>query len=280
MRKFFKKNARVIIAIVLIIAALQFSVRAKTPFTPYRQIIWAVSTVTFFAADVFTKTVGGFGKFMEDYFFLVNVAKENKQLKEEVEALKKQASRAQDLESENERLRVMLRQKRQVRNEGITARVISYDLTPWSSGFFIDLGESDGIEPGMAVILPEGVAGRVYRVFPSSSLVISIKDHRFALEVRIQRTRLRCILKGTGTGCQLKYVRTTDDLKEGDMLITTGFGGYFPSGIRAGLVSKIKEERGSIFLRVEVVPYVDLRKLEMVYVVKGSDSFSGGSLEK
>ncbi|NIS75420.1 MAG: hypothetical protein GTO08_09100, partial [Deltaproteobacteria bacterium] len=58
------------------------------------------------------------------------------------------------------------------------------------------------------------------------------------------------------------------------------FSGYFPVGIRAGLVSKLKEERGSIFRKVEVIPYVDLRKLEMVNVVKGSDSFSGGSLEK
>jgi rod shape-determining protein MreC len=280
MRKFVKKNARVFISILLIIIALQFSVRAKTPFTPYRQIMWAVSTATFFVADIFTKSVGGFGRFMEDYFFLVNVAKENKQLKEELEKLKEQAGRVEELESENERLRVMLRQKREFRDEGTAARVISYDLTPWSSGFFIDLGKRDGVETGMAAILPEGVAGRVYRVFPTSSMVISIKDHRFALDVRIQRTRLRCILKGTGAGCQLKYVRTTDDLKEGDVLVTTGFGGYFPSGVRAGIVSKTKEEKGSIFRKVEVVPYVDLRKLETVYIVKGNGSLSDGGAKK
>lgn len=277
MRKLLKKNARVFISVLLIIIALQFSVRAKTPFTPYKQIMWAVSTVTFFAADVFTRTVGGFGQLMEDYFFLVNVAKENKQLKEELEKLKEREGRIEELESENKRLRVMLRQKRKFQDEGTAARVISYDLSPWSSGFFVDLGKSDGIEPGMAAILTEGVAGRVYRVFPTSSLVISIKDHRFALDVRIQRTRLRCILKGTGTGCQLKYVRTTDDLQKGDVLITTGFGGYFPAGIRAGIVTDTKEEKGSIFRKVEVVPYVDLRKLETVFIVKGNGSQLGGS---
>ncbi len=262
--KFVKKNLRVFVSILLIVIALQFSVRAKTPFTPYRQIMWAVSTVTFFAADTFTKSVSGLSRFMEDYFFLVNVARENKELKDEVGKLREQAGRVEELKSENERLRVMLRQKSKIQDEGVVARVISYDLTPWSSGFFVDLGKRDGIEPGMAAILPEGVAGRVYRVFPTSSLVISIKDHRFAIDVRIQRTRLRCILKGTGTGCQLKYVRTTDDLKEGDVLITTGFEGYFPTGVQAGIVSKTREEKGSIFRRVDVVPYVDLRKLETV----------------
>lgn len=276
MRKFVKKNLRVFVSILLIVIALQFSVRAKTPFTPYRQIMWAVSTVTFFAADTFTKSVSSLGRFMEDYFFLVNVARENKELKGELGKLRERVGRVEELKSENERLRVLLRQKREIQDEGVVARVISYDLTPWSSGFFIDLGKRDGIEPGMAAILPEGVAGRVYRVFPTSSLVISIKDHRFAIDVRIQRTRLRCILKGTGTGCQLKYVRTTDDLKEGDVLITTGFGGYFPTGVQAGIVSKTREERGSIFRRVDVVPYVDLRKLETVYIVKGTSSPSGG----
>ncbi len=274
MRKFLKRHVGITIALALFIVGLQFSIRVRKPLLPVRQVIWSVAAVTFPVASLLSRTEESLGQFFDDYLFLAGVAKENRRLREDLDEARARVGQLDEVKRENERIKSLLAYGKQVGRKGVAARVISYDLSPWSNGFFIDVGENAGIQPGMAVVVPGGVAGKVYRVYPTNSFVISIIDHRFSLDARIQRTRLRCILKGTGSGCLLKYVRLTDDLQGGDMLVATGFEGSFPPGTPAGVVTRVDDEKGTIFKKVDLSPFVDLRKLESVYVLQLSASRS------
>jgi len=268
MRRFFKRHAGIVLSIVLVVISLQFSIKGRSPVPPVKGVFWAISAVTFPVVSLLTKTKEKVREFVDDYLFLAGVAKENRRLREELARSRARVRQLLTLNKENEQFKAILGYGKKEKRRGVAARVISYDLSPWSNGFFLDAGENDGIRKGMAVVVPQGVAGKVYRVYPGSSFVISIIDHRFSVDARIERTRLRCILKGTGSGCRLKYVRETDDVKKEDRVVTTGFEGSFPPGITGGIVGAVENVEGSIFKNVVLIPFVDLRKLETVYVLE------------
>ncbi len=268
MRRFFKRHAGILLSIVLVVISLQFSIKGRSPVSPVKRVFWAISAVTFPAVSILAKTREKVREFFGDYLFLAGVAKENRRLREELARSRARTRQLLALKRENEQFKGILGYGKKAKRRGVAARVISYDLSPWSNGFFLDAGENDGIRKGMAVVVPQGVAGKVYRVYPGSSFVISIVDHRFSVDARIERTRLRCIVKGTGSGCRLKYVRATDDVKKEDRVVTTGFEGSFPSGIDGGVVGAVEDVEGSIFKDIELIPYVDLRKIETVYVLE------------
>jgi rod shape-determining protein MreC len=84
-----------------------------------------------------------------------------------------------------------------------------------------------------------------------------------------QRTRSRSTVKGTGdtTRAKLEYVQRTDDLQEGDVLITAGGSGIFPQGLRIGRVTNVGKKPVGLFLTAEVAPAVDFSRLDEVEVV-------------
>ncbi len=269
MGKFLRRYYGILLALVFFVLSLQYSLGSRSLPTPARQVEWVVSSISFPVFEFFSDVKSRIERFFHDYLLLTGIAKENRALREEVRRLKAELTSLEEVKRENARLKKLLsfvgdgNENRRT----IVARVVTHDLSPWSRGFFISAGERDGVSKGMAVVVPEGVVGKVYRVFYSGAYVISLVDHRFSLDVRTSGGRVRCILKGTGSGLVVKYLRTTDDVREGELLITTGFEGAFPQGTPAAVISSVGEEPGSIFRKVEAVPLADMRKIEEVVVV-------------
>ncbi|RMG57398.1 MAG: rod shape-determining protein MreC [Deltaproteobacteria bacterium] len=277
MLKFLRRYYRFLLSLLFLVLSLQFSFsRRNLPF-PFRQMVSAVSTVSFSLAGGVAGLIDSLKELGRDYLFLRGVVEENEKLRKELELLRLKVARLEELEKENERLKKLLAFAGDGSDLGetVTARVITQDLTPWSKGFFISAGQDEGIERGMAVLTPEGIVGKVYRVFEKASYVVSLLDHRFTLDVRTGKGRVRCLLKGTGSGVVVKYLRTTDDVEEGELLVTTGFEGRFPRGFPAATIASMEEIPGSIFRKVEALPLVDLRKVEEVFVLKGVRESTG-----
>jgi rod shape-determining protein MreC len=176
-----------------------------------------------------------------------------------------------EIELENQRLRRLLEFRPRVRDEVVAARVIGRDALGASRSFVIDRGTSDGVERGAAVLAPEGVVGHVFLAGRRAARVLLITDHNSGVDAVVQRTRARGIVEGRiGGGCGLKFVKRTESLEPGDLVITSGVDGIFPKGLPIGRISTIDKRGPGLFQYAFVEPTVDFDVLEEVLVVQRS----------
>jgi rod shape-determining protein MreC len=121
----------------------------------------------------------------------------------------------------------------------------------------------------MAVITPAGLAGKVSLVADGSAYVLLMTDINFSASVRVQETRQEAILSGTGgSRCILKYVPQEVVMKEGEIVVTSGFDELFPQEVPVGYISKVSKKSTNIFQEIEITPFQDPKKLDEVMVVR------------
>jgi len=174
-----------------------------------------------------------------------------------------------EIELENERLRRLLDFRPRIRDAVVAARVIGRDALGASRSFVIDRGTNDGVTRGAAVLAPEGVVGHVFLAGRSASRVLLVTDHNSGVDAVVQRTRARGIVEGrVGGGCGLKFVKRTESLEPGDLVITSGVDGIFPKGLPIGRISSIDKRGPGLFQYALVEPAVDFDVLEEVLVVQ------------
>ena len=169
----------------------------------------------------------------------------------------------------NERLRSLLEFREQNSPPMIAAEVIGRDPSSWFKSVAINRGEQDGVGKGMAVICPGGVIGRILKTAPHYAIVLLVTDYNSAIDAIVQRTRAKAIVEGKGENqCQLKYLLRTEEVAVGDIVITSGLSGNFPKGLMVGEIRKVEKVGHGVFQYAEVIPSVDLTKLEEVFVIK------------
>lgn len=205
---------------------------------------------------------------MQSYFLLLRTQENNRDLALENRRLLNEIASFQEVARENERLRQMVEFNNPLEGKKVVAQVIAQDVSPEFRMIRINKGHKQGVESGMAVIALEGVVGRVIRVGQSFSDVLSLQDSSSAIDGLIQRNRVRGVVEGLG-GSQLamKYLRRTDDVQEGDLIVSSGIGGLFPKGLTIGKVTSVKKKNFGITQTVEVSPSVDFNRLEEVTVI-------------
>jgi rod shape-determining protein MreC len=156
----------------------------------------------------------------------------------------------------------------------VGARVIGVRLGPAGRQLVtIDRGSDDGIARMQPVITADGVVGRVHSVASSSADVLLLVDRDSSIGVRVERTRARANVRGTGKpdGAKLEYALRTEDVIEGDPLVTSGTDGVFPRGLPVGKVTRLKRSPQGLFQDAVVVPAVDVTRLEEVLVVTSAE---------
>lgn len=188
------------------------------------------------------------------------LAKENERLWQENAALRESALSAG-------RLREQLDFKKGSPLKLLAAEIVGIDASLYFKSIFIDKGKKDGIKKNMAAISPRGVVGRILKVTNSFSMVILLVDQNFALDTIVQRTRSRGVVEGMGDSyCRMKYVLSSDDIRSGDLVVTSGLEGVFPKGTVVGKIMSVKKT-SSPFKDVVIKPVVDFGKLEEVFIV-------------
>jgi rod shape-determining protein MreC len=202
------------------------------------------------------------------YFFVVNIAKENETYQKELNKAFEDNIQLKELKLSNSRLRNLLNFEKTITDRVLSAEVIGKDPSPWFKTVLIDKGKNDGVETGMAVVVPKGIAGQVTDVSSNYSKVLLIIDHNSAVDALVQNDRARGIIKGGSEGqCSFKYVLRKHDIESGDIVVSSGLDGVFPKGLAVGYVSKVIKPKSGIFQEVTVTPYVDFEKLEEVLIV-------------
>jgi rod shape-determining protein MreC len=212
-------------------------------------------------------TDGGAG-IIHDYFDLVGVQRENTRLRADLAREQTQRARLAELEVENLHLSDLLELKQALALKSAAANVIGADASGLARTVVVEGGADQGFAAGMAVLSTEGVVGKLIAVGPTSSRVLLINDHNSALDAFDQRSRVRGIVAGVvDDGLTMKYVDRSEDVKNGDTIVTSGLDGIFPRGLLVGEVTAVLREGPGLFLTVNVAPAADFRRLEQVLVV-------------
>ncbi len=217
------------------------------------------------ASTLVIKTVQGT---FQQYIFLVNLEKENRDLKKKIAELQEENHRIKEITLANERLRRLLQFRGKDLPSMIGAEVIGQDPSSWFKSVTIDKGERDGVKKGMAVVSPAGVIGQVLKTAPHYATVLLITDYNSAIDSIVQRTRAKAIVEGKGENrCQLKYLLRAEEVAVGDVVVTSGLGGNFPKGLMVGEIKKVDKKGHGVFQYAELVPSVDMTQLEEVFVI-------------
>lgn len=152
----------------------------------------------------------------------------------------------------------------------VGARVIGVRLAPTGLQLLtIDRGADDGITRMMPVVVAEGVVGRVHAVSGGTADVLVLTDRNSSIAVRVDRTRARANVRGIGKPdlARLDYALRSEDVIEGDLLVTSGTDGVFPRGLPVGKVTKVERNPHGLFQDARVAPAVDVTRLEELLVV-------------
>ena len=191
-------------------------------------------------------------------------------LRARVQALEQDTVRLGELAQENARLHALLDLRETLRGDLVAAHVIGRDAGTLSRTLVIDRGERDGVTKGAAVLAPSGIVGHVFLAARDAARVLLITDHNSGVDAVVQRTRARGIVEGqVDGGCVLKFVKRTEDVQVGDLVVTSGVDGIFPKGLPVGRVTAVDKRGQGLFQAVEVTPAVDPGALEEVLVTRG-----------
>jgi rod shape-determining protein MreC len=241
----------------------------KQPWNPVEQLIIEIAAPF---QKLIRQTINATRDFWTNYFYLVDVRRENERLKQEMDSLRRENSQYKELLTAHERLRSLLQFKKAVDKPVVAAQVIGMDPTGWFKSVIIDKGKNAGLKWDMPVVNASGVVGRIVSVSNNYAKVLLIIDQNSSLDCLTQRSRDRGMVKGTsGQLCKMDYVAKSSNVSEGDLVITSGIGGVFPKGLPVGEISNVKEGEGKLFQEIEVIPSVDFSKLEEVLVIQITD---------
>lgn len=250
-----------LLALHLLTAGVAPGARAERPSLT---LLWMLKPVQSVEANVADDA----NSFFHDYFDLVNVRRENSQLKEQVAALEGQRTRLAELEVENRHLSDLLELRDALAVQAVAAQVIGADATELSRTLIVSEGSRGGLRRDLAVISTDGVVGKLIAVAPNASRVLLINDHNSGLDAFDQRSRARGIVAGlVDGGLTMKYVDRTEDVKPGDAVVTSGMDGIFPRGLLVGQITRVSQEGPGLFLNVDIQPAADFRKLEQVLIL-------------
>ena len=185
---------------------------------------------------------------------------ENDILREENLILQARVAKMAALSAENARLRQLLNSATHVEDRVVIAELTGVAPDPVRHRVVIDKGANAGVHIGQAVIDAQGLVGQVVEVSRFFSRALLITDPTHAVPVQVNRNGVRAIAEGTGRidELELANVASTTDIKEGDLLVTSGLGGRFPAGYPVAVVSEVIKDSGEPFVIVKARPTAHL----------------------
>lgn len=166
----------------------------------------------------------------------------------------------QALERENMRLRELLGSSFRLTERVLVAELLTIDLDPSFQQVVVNKGKKDGVFIGQSALDANGVMGQVTEVYPFSSRIVLLTDPSHGIPIQINRNGLRAVATGRGLAMplQLEHLPHNVDIREGDLLVTSGLGGRFPVGYPVGTVKSVHFPKGRAFAEIAIEPAAHL----------------------
>jgi len=226
----------VIIATVIVVALLVGDRRETVQGQAYGVTKNVVDTVAQPASAAMAAPghwTGGGLNAIRDYIF---AARENHQLRQQIEDLKGWRDQAIALQNLNDRYRTLLGLKTDPPIPMVTAQLVTDSRGPFANTRMANVGGEHGVVVGNPVMAEHGLVGRIVGVAHNASRVLLLTDIVSRTPVLVARTNARAILTGDGgPNPKLAYMRGVDPVKVGDRVLTSGDGGVFPRGLPVGI---------------------------------------------
>ncbi|QXH54253.1 rod shape-determining protein MreC [Pseudomonas fakonensis] len=194
---------------------------------------------------------------------------ENEKLKTEALLLQGRLQKLAALTEQNVRLRELLNSSALVNEKVEVAELIGVDPNPFTHRILINKGERDGVFLGQPVLDARGLMGQVVELMPYTSRVLLLTDTTHSIPVQVNRNGLRAIASGTGNPerLELRHVADTADIKEGDLLVSSGMGQRFPAGYPVATVNEVIHDSGQPFAIVRAIPTASLNRSRYMLLV-------------
>jgi rod shape-determining protein MreC len=204
-----------------------------------------------------------------NYLDLRHEHDKNKELEQTIDRMRLEEASLLEDARQGQRLQEQLGFQRQYIYQTRIAAVIGGSGTDHSRVLYINKGSSDGVAHDMAVIVPQGIVGKVREVFSHTAQVLVINDQTSGAGVILEKTRIRGILRGNANGqTQIVGILKDDRIQPGERILTAGGDQIFPRGLPVGVVKKvITDPDRDEFIVVYVEPYAPLNRIDEVQVI-------------
>lgn len=193
---------------------------------------------------------------------------ENVFLRNQVGQLEQQVIALKEELRQERRVRSVVEYSEKFESRKIIARVIGTNPTGWFSTVLVDKGRVHGVRNNLPVLSSSGLVGHVIETSYFSSKVLLLNDPDSKVSVIVEKERTQGVVQGDSeNGCLLKYIESTADIKDGDLVITSGYSHIYPKGLIVGEITDIRNMPGNLFQWARVVPRTDFRRLEEVAIL-------------
>ena len=173
------------------------------------------------------------------------------------------SQQVEQLQIENQNLRLLMELQASIAVSFQTAEVLFDVPDPYNQRILINRGLLINVALGSPVIDAGGVVGQVTRVYPLTSEVTLLTDKDQSIPVLNSRTGARNITSGDVLAglpmIELKFVPASADVKEGDLLTTSGIDGIYPAGLQVARISHIERRVDISFARIHASPLAELK---------------------
>lgn len=193
----------------------------------------------------------------------------NRALEHENLILQRKVLQMAALMAENSRLKELLNSTELLEDSALVAELLGVSPDPRRQELLIHRGRADGAFEGQPVLDAFGLVGSVIDTSEHTARVLLITDTTNAVPVQVNRNGVRGIAEGSGRIDEL-YIRNlvpTTDIKQGDLIVSSGLGGRYPPGYPVGEVMRIEYDGADPFLRVVVRPSAQLDRSQQLLLV-------------
>ncbi|MBE6588044.1 MAG: rod shape-determining protein MreC [Ruminococcaceae bacterium] len=217
-----------------------------------------------------TDAVDGFTSFFTEFDRIVE---ENNALREEINTLRDKISSAEEAEEMNQWLYNYLELKREHTDFRFTeATVSAREGGNYTTVFMLDKGKAHGIEKDMPVVTEHGIVGYVCEVGTTWAKAVTFLEEGTAIGAYVERSGAEGVIEGSFSlaeegVCLMSYLSADADIKEGDRIVSSGYGSVYPRGLVIGTVEKIEKDSASRSVTVTVRPGADLSDLKKMMII-------------
>jgi len=249
-------TVRVIVLIALSVSMMLIDHRTQQ-LERFRNILQTVVYPIMFVSTLPREVIQGITGSMERS---ENLQTDNESLRQENLLLRSRLKKLHSLEADNLRLKRLLGQSDRIAERVLLAELVEISLEPYTQKISLNKGSRDDVYVGQPVINGDGVIGQVVHTSQFQSTVTLLTDPSSAVPVIVMRNGLRGVLFGTGVRNRLDmpYLTADADIRVGDVLISSGMGGRFPTGYPVATVTDVKQNPSDEFLTINTLPVTQL----------------------
>lgn len=276
MKRFLSKNGIWLLAGVAVVVVVLCIISAVSSGTPFLRNAAGVIASPFRAAG--SAVAGWFGGIGDHFDKVADLQQENDDLRAQVSDLERQLRQAQKDSEENQRLRDLLELQSQRHDlKTVSARITERSVSNWASTLTLTRGTSAGVAIGDCAIDEVGnLVGVVTDAGLNWCAVTTILDTTSSIGATVFRTEQVAVAQGqlglmSEGQLALTYVDEPDKLIAGDLVVTSGLGGYYPSGLPIGTVTELRTDTGGLTQYAVLSPKADIGALTQVFLITEFD---------